>query len=108
MMSRPELLVRNARGAVVERIPQLDQNYAIATAGVDYDQKITATTKITDKLLVDAGSQNTLLSNQLAFVVKISTKLAMSLGYNIQDNTHPPAGIKTLNSTEMVNLVYAF
>ena len=108
MMSRPELLIRNAQGAVVERIPQLVQNYPIATAGINYDQKITSTTTITDKLLVDAGSQNTLLTNRLAFVVKISTKLAMSLGYDIQDNTRPPAGIKTLNSTEMVNLVYAF
>ncbi len=108
MMSRPELLIRNALGAVVQRIPQLDQNYAIVTAGVDYDQEITSTTTITDKLLVDAGSQNTLLTNQLAFVVKISTKLAMSLGYNIQDNTRPPVGIKSLNSTETVNLVYAF
>lgn len=107
-MTRPELLARNALSAVIARIPLAEKNYAIGTVGVDYEQKITDTTTLTDKLLVNAGSVNTLLTNHLAFIVKVSTQLAMSLGYEIQDNTRPPAGIKNLDSTETVNLVYAF
>ena len=59
-------------------------------------------------MLVNAGSVNTLVTNSLALVVKVSTRLAMSLAYDIQDNTHPPGAIKHLDSTETVNLVYAF
>jgi putative salt-induced outer membrane protein YdiY len=30
------------------------------------------------------------------------------VGYTLQDNTKPPAGLKKLDSLETVNLVYAF
>jgi len=34
--------------------------------------------------------------------------LALSLGYNVQDNTTPAAGAKHVDTLETVNLVYAF
>lgn len=108
MLSRPELLTKNAAGAVIARTLQPSQDYAIATAGLQYSQKLTATTTLSDTFLVNAGSANTLITNALALTVKMSTQLALSLGYNIQDNTKPPAGIKSLDSTETVNLVFAF
>jgi len=40
--------------------------------------------------------------------VKISTKLALSVGYTVQDNTKPPAGLKRVDTLETVNLVYSF
>lgn len=111
-MTRPETLksipILNASRIFIERTPLAEDNYAIGTVGVDYEHKITDTTSVSDKLLVNAGSSNTLLTNHLALVLKVSTKLAMSLGYELQDNTHPPAGIKKLDSTETANLVYAF
>jgi len=30
------------------------------------------------------------------------------VGYNIQDNTKPPASLKKLDTLETVNLVYSF
>ena len=48
------------------------------------------------------------MTNTLALAVKISGKLALSLGYNIQNNSNPPPGRKKLDSLETVNLVYSF
>ncbi|MDE2339047.1 MAG: DUF481 domain-containing protein [Gammaproteobacteria bacterium] len=112
MVSRPETLtsiaLANPTRTFIERIPQASQRYAIGTLGVNYEHTITSTTSVSDKLLVNAGSVNTLVTNDLAFIVKVSTQLAVNLGYHIQDNTHPAAGIQHLDSTETVNLVYAF
>lgn len=112
MVSRPETLtsiaLTNPTRTFIARVALPSQRYAIGTLGVNYEHTLTATTSLSDKLLVNAGSVNTLVTNDLAFVVKVSTKLALSLGYSIQDNTHPASGIKHLDSTETVNLVYAF
>lgn len=108
MASRPEELTYDAAGAVTARTLQPSQDYAIATVGLDYSQKLTSTTTLSDQLLVDAGSENSLITNALAFTVKMSKKLALSLGYNIQDNTQPPPHIKSIDTVETVNLVYSF
>ena len=105
---RPEDLVKNDAGQVISRTVLPTQTGAIGTVGVNYAQVLSSTTTLTDKLLVEAGSDDTLVTNTLAVAVKISTKLALSVGYNIQDNTSPPAGAKKLDSLETVNLVYAF
>lgn len=107
MLSRPEIVQILAPG-VVSRAPQSRRDYAIASGGLDYEQQLSGTTMLTDKFLVNTGGFNTLFVNDLALTVKVSTQLAVSLGYNIQDNTHPPGKIKNLDTTETVNLVYAF
>jgi putative salt-induced outer membrane protein len=76
--------------------------------GANYSQALTGTTTLTDKLLVESGSNDTLVTNTLALAVKISGKLALSLGYNIQNNSNPRPGLKKLDSLETVNLVYSF
>jgi len=105
---RPEDLTKDAAGAVIARTPLASENGAIVAAGVNYSQALSSTTTLSDKLLIEAGSGDTLVTNALALAVKISTKLALSVGYSIQDNTKPPAGLKKLDSLETVNLVYSF
>lgn len=107
-LSRPEMLTRNAVGAVTARTLLPSQDYVIGTFSINYRQTLTSTTALSDNLLTNAGSTSALVTNNLAFVVKVSTRLALSIGYQIQDNTHPPAAIRHLDSTETVNLVYAF
>jgi len=46
---------------------------------------------------VESGSQDTLVTNTLALAVKVSAKLALSVGYALQDNTNPPAGLQKLD-----------
>ena len=104
---RPEDLIKIG-GAVVQRIPLATESGAVGTLGVNYSQALSSTTTLSDKLLVESGSSDTLFTNTLALAVKISTKLALSVGYTTQDNTKPPAGLKKLDTLETVNLVYAF
>jgi putative salt-induced outer membrane protein len=95
-------------GGAIYRTPEATESGAIGTAGVNYSQALSKTTTLSDKLLVETGSSDTLVTNALALAVKISTKFALSLGYSIQDNTKPPAGLKKLDTLETVNLVYSF
>lgn len=109
MASKPEELFPNFMGTTLTaRAVQPYQGYAIATAGLDYSQKLTSTTTLSDKFLIDAGSVNSLITNALALTVKVSKKLALSVGYAVQDNTQPPPHIKSLDTVETVNLVYSF
>jgi putative salt-induced outer membrane protein len=105
---RPELLTKNPGGAVIGRLPLASNNDAIVTGGLTYSQQLTATTNLSDTALLESGADDTLLTDTVALTVKVSNKLALSLGYNLQDNTKPPGGLKQLDSTETVNLVYSF
>jgi putative salt-induced outer membrane protein len=105
---RPEDLIKDDAGAVVQRIPLTAESGAIGTLGVNYSQALTGTTTLTDKLLIESGSSDTLTTNALAVAVKVSKKLALSVGYTVTDNSKPPAGLKKIDTLETVNLVYAF
>jgi len=105
---RPEILTKDAEGNVVSRTLEPSSSSAVGTAGLDFTQVLSSTTTLTDKALVEAGSGDTLFTNDLALAVKMSTKLALSLGYSIKDNSTPPAGLKKLDTVATVNLVYAF
>ena len=105
---RREDLIKDAAGAVVQRIPLTAESGAIGTLGVNYSQALTGTTTLTDKLLIESGSSDTLTTNALAVAVKVSAKLALSVGYTVTDNSDPPAGLKKIDTLETVNLVYAF
>jgi putative salt-induced outer membrane protein len=108
LWQRPEVLTTNADGAVTSRTLLPSDNTAIATFGLNYSEKLTATTTLTDALLVNAGSGNSLITNAFTVAVKIATKLSLNVGYNIQDNTQPPPGRKSLDQFETVNLAYQF
>jgi putative salt-induced outer membrane protein len=105
---RPEELVKNAAGAVTERIAGESQDNAILSTGLDFAQKLTATTTLTDTLAVEYSSGDSLITNNIGLAVKISTKLALTLGYGIKDNTQPPAGLKKVDTVSTVNLQYSF
>jgi putative salt-induced outer membrane protein len=103
---RPEELTKLPSGAVL-RTPLPTDNSAIFTAGLDYSQAFTSTTTLSNKLLVEVGSGNTLIGDILALTVKMNAHLALSLGLNLQENTSPPAGVKKVNSAETANLVFS-
>jgi len=105
---RPEELVKNAAGAVIERIPGEAAGNAMMSAGLDYAQNLTAFTALTDTLHMEYASGNDLITDNLGLAVKISTKLALALGYAIKDNTEPPAGLKKFDSLTTVSLKYSF
>jgi putative salt-induced outer membrane protein len=105
---RPELLVMDADGAVIARTPGESSGNLIGTAGFDFLHIFNASTKLTDKFLLETGSDNTSLEDDLALVVNMSKKLALSAGFTFQDNTSPPVGLKKINTLTTLNLVYSF
>jgi putative salt-induced outer membrane protein len=102
----PQALVKDASGAVVQRINGNAQGNVVATAGIDYAHTLTVSTRLTDKLFVTSGSADTAATNDVAVAVSISNRLALSVGYGVRYNTKPAAGVKKLDQVTTVNVVY--
>jgi putative salt-induced outer membrane protein len=81
---------------------------AIAVGGFDYENLLTATTKVVDHFHVESGKDNTQLANFLGLEVKMSDRLALAVGIDVRDNTSPPPPKKKIDTVTTVNLVYAF
>jgi putative salt-induced outer membrane protein len=105
---RPELIFKDPSGVVTSRELQDASGEAIGTIGLDFSHALTKTTILTDKFLVEAGSSNTSLHDEVAINVKMSDRLALSVGYGVTENTHPPGAIKKIDTVTTVNLVSAF
>jgi len=105
---RPEELIKDSQGAVVQRIPGERASEAVATAGVDFDHSFNASTRVTDKLIIESGSSNTSIKNDLALEVKMNRRLSLAAGFGVRENTKPPAGLKRVDTVTTLNLVYAF
>jgi len=105
---RPEDITKDAQGVVTSRVLHDATGDAIGTAGLDFSHAFNKTTILSNKFLMESGSSNTLLHDEIALTVKMSDKLALSVGYALTDNTHPPDTIKKLDTVATVNLVFAF
>lgn len=105
---QPEQLLRDADGRVIVRIKGESTSDGVGTAGLDYQQQITKTTKLTDRLLVQTGGQNTSVANDFAVAVDMTRSLALSFGYGLRYNSSSLAGTKTTDQLTTVNLVYHF
>jgi len=93
---------------ITGRIKGESTSDGVGSAGVDYQQKLTHTTKLIDKLLVQAGGQNTSVANDFAIVVNMTDTLALSAGYGLRYNSNPPAGTKSTDQLTTLNVVYSF
>jgi putative salt-induced outer membrane protein len=73
---------------------------------LDFEHRFTQTTSLIDKLIVEAGGDNTSVQNDLALQVKMTDVLALAVGYSVRHNTDPPAGFEKTDTLTTVNLVY--
>ena len=89
-------------------VPGSTSNNAIVTAGLGYENQLTATTKVVDKLTAESGSDNTLFTNFVGLEVKMTTALALAVGLDARYNTKPPAPLKKADTLTTLNLVYSF
>ncbi len=103
---RPEQLVKDASGAVVQRIEEPASGNLVMTAGLDYAHKLSDSTRLTDKLFVTSGAADTAATNDVALSVSMSGRLALSVGYGVRYNSKPAAGVKKLDQVTTVNVVY--
>ncbi len=70
------------------------------------EQKLTDNTKVIDRFLVEAGSDNTYLQNDLGLEVMMSGSLGLRVGYQVRYNTDVPAGVEKTDTLTTVGLLY--
>jgi putative salt-induced outer membrane protein len=70
------------------------------------DHQLTDTTKIVERFLVETGSDNTYMQNDLGLQVTISGALALRVGFQVRHNTDVPAGIEKTDTLTTVGLIY--
>jgi len=91
-------------GVLIE--PGTTDSEVVFRGTLDYDHKLTATSSLIDKFVVEAGSENTFLQNDLALQVKMTDVLALAVGYSVRHNTDPQVGFKKTDTLTTINLVY--
>jgi putative salt-induced outer membrane protein len=79
---------------------------AILRGTLDFDHKLTGNTTIINKFIVESGSNNTYLQNELSLQVKMMEALALAVGYAVRHNTDPPSGFEKTDTLTTINLVY--
>ena len=80
----------------------------IARGALNFEHKLTETTLIYDRFLVESGSSNTFVQNQLGVEVKISDTFALGLDYAVRHNTDVLPGTEETDQVFTANLVYGF
>jgi putative salt-induced outer membrane protein len=105
---RPELLDKDPDGEVISRTPQEVVTGVVATGNIKGMYAFNATTKLTEVVAVESGSDNTLLQNDLGLQVNMTKALAITVGYEIRHNSTPPAGLVKTDTQVTFNLAYAF
>jgi putative salt-induced outer membrane protein len=75
---------------------------------VDWLWVLTGNTELTDRFLVEAGSDNTYLQNDLGLSVAMNDKFAIKLGFQVRHNTDVPEDVKKTDTITSANLVYNF
>lgn len=105
---RPETILKDGEGVVYLRQPLDQQSEAIGTATVNFTHKFNPNTILTNTFLAEAGAQNTLVQDTVQLAVKMTTKLALTVGYGVTDNSNPPSPLKKVDTVTTVNLQYSF
>ena len=109
---KPETLVRDAAGEVIQRIPDEADSDLVVNGGVTFEHAFNGATKILNALLVESGQANTLTRNDLSLQVKMTEVLALSVGLSVRNNSNPQANtasgvpLKKTDTLTTVNLVY--
>jgi len=103
-----ETLNKDPDGRVVSRDKGPSASDGVGTAGLDYQQQLTKTAKLIDRLAIQSGGQNTAVANDFSIAVSITDPLALSVGYGVRYNSDPAPGTKPTDQLTTVNLVYSF
>ncbi len=90
------------------RLSGEQEDEAVLRGDVLFQHQFTETTRVIEKFLVEAGSSNTFLQNQLSLEVKMTDVLALSVAYDIRHNTDAPAGVEKTDQLTTANIVFSF
>lgn len=83
-------------------------NNAIIRGALNFERQLTDTTLIANRFLIESGSDNTFMQNELALEVKMSSALALGLTYAVRHNTDVQPLTKKTDQVLTANLVFGF
>jgi putative salt-induced outer membrane protein len=75
---------------------------------LDWAWQLTSSTSLDERYLVESGSDNTYMQNDLGLSVAINSRLALKLGYQVRNNSDVPPGVKKTDTLTSANVVYHF
>jgi len=89
--------------------PRVDSQETVASIGVDYKGRLSDSVSLSQRLGVESGEDNTLLTSTTGLTVQMSERLALNLSYALRRNSDIPGpqGGKT-NSLTTVNFLLTF
>jgi len=105
-MLQTEALIKTPAGEVIDRIAGPDEDDVVGTLSSNYEHSFTKSTKITNKLLVESGSLNTSVQDDISLAVSMTDVLALAVGFGVRYNTDPPPLAEDTDTLFTVNLVY--
>ncbi len=104
---RPEELVRDDGGAVIQRIPGDSSDDAVVNGALTFEHSFNPSTKLLEALSIESGQSNTSTRNNLGLQVKMGNALSLAVAWSYLRNSSPPAGIiSKTDQLTTVNLVY--
>jgi putative salt-induced outer membrane protein len=111
---RKEYLIKDSIGGVQQRLDYdpttgepYDQEKSVAFNGaITFEHSFNQSTKILAGATVLSSSDNTQTTANVALQVKMSTHLALAAGYQLTDNSSPPAGSGRRDTLTTLSLVY--
>jgi putative salt-induced outer membrane protein len=103
---RGEELIRNELLEVIDRIPGEIEDDIVGNGTLKFEHAFNESTKILDTLLVESGSANTLMQNELALQVQMNRLFALAFGFKVRNNTAPPPELERTDTLTTLNLVF--
>ena len=103
---QPQLLVTSPAGEVTERRKGESSSDPVVTLGSNFEHAFTKSTKLTNKLLVESGSDNTAVQDDISLAVSMTDTLALAVGLGVRYNSDPPPFSESTDTLMTVNLVY--
>ena len=91
----------------VKVTPDSESN-AVARGKIAYKHNFSDTVAFVDTFVVEAGSGDKFMQNDAGLAVKMSSKLALKVGYQVRHNSQVEAGFKKTDQLMTTNLVYSF
>lgn len=84
------------------------QGELVLRGNADFKHAFNASTSLYNTLLVESGSDNTFLQNDIGVQVKMSERLALKTGLLVRHNTDVVAPTKKTDTLTTINLAYGF
>lgn len=84
------------------------ESEGILRGSVEYAHQLTTTTRLENDFLVESGSDNTFIQNDLGLSVAINSALALKAGFQVRRNSEVDPGREKTDTLTTLNVVYTF